>query len=487
MLFRFLKNIIYIISAAGMKKCSLQELDRFLLLLSIRARLNYHFSLLFRDEVIEDEILRITGEVSIVNSRSKQFFFEYAIFDSYGWDARGLSEQYIRGLVDAGIEFIYIFDGKEIGQEIKSFLDEHSVQIIDLSICNSSLKKLEVLRPYLIKEILVHTSPEGVFPFIAKKILGVKKTYLIDITDHEFWSGVDSVDHFLEFRDYGAFIVSEGRKPKVELVDIIPYYPIIHNNLTVLSGEHKPEVVGRYFLSAGNINKIIDQNNSFLELVKMLLDELPDYNFIFAFSGNGDFIKKFFGDAYFDRITLLGYVANIQHYVKNADFVLATYPLGGGLVGSYAIESSTPLFALVDQNSKHTHLKHTFPGINELQQSYNIENLVKTVVDYINGVIDLREDILSAQKSAGSREKFSSALSSILGGSANTVMPEIAYSIEEISYYQQNISRVISNRSKVYVKKVLSDSFKYRKFINFRILLLCVTAVCISFLKIQPQ
>jgi hypothetical protein len=326
----------------------------------------------------------------------------------------------------------------------------------------------------------VHTSPEGVFPFIAKKILGVKKTYLIDITDHDFWAGVDSVDHFLEFRDYGAFILSEGRKPKIELVDIIPYYPVTHNDLTVLSGEHKPEVVGQYFFSAGNINKIIDENNSFLKLVKMLLDKLPDYNFIFAFSGNGDFVKKFFGDTYLDRITLLGYVKNLQHYVENADFVLATFPLGGGLVGSYAIESSTPLFALVDQNSKHSHLKNTFPGINELQQSYNVENLVKIVVDYINGAIDLREDILNARKLAGSREKFSTVLSGVLGGSANTVMPEIAYSIEIISNYQQSISRVISNRSKVYAKKVLSDSFKYRKFINFRILVLCVISIFIS-------
>ena len=480
MLFRFLKNTIYISSAAGMKKCSLQELDRFLLLLSIRARLNYHFSLLFRDEVIEAEILRIACEVPTVNSRSKQFFFEYAIFDSYGWDARGLSEQYIRGLVDAGIEFIYIFDGKEIGQAIKSFLYENSVQIVDLSICNSALQKLEVLRPYHIKEILVHTSPEGVFPFLAKKILGVKKTYLIDITDHDFWAGVDSVDHFLEFRDYGAFILSQGRKPKNELVDIIPYYPITHNDLTVLSGEHTLEIVGQYFFSAGNVNKIIDEKNSFLELVKMLLDELPNHNFIFAFSGNGDFIKKFFGDTYLDRITLLGYVKNIHHYVENADFVLATFPIGGGLVGSYAIENSTPLFSLVHQNSKHSHLKNTFPGINELQQSYNAENLVKIVVDFINGAIDLREDILNAQKLAGSRENFSNVLSGILNGTIKSTTPKLSYPIDVITKHQQKISYEISRLSKVYAKKVLSDIYWNWKLLDFRLVILCACSVMIS-------
>lgn len=481
MFFKLFKRIIYSITSSGMKDCSYKDLDLFLLYLTIRSRLNYYYSLVFRDEFIEKEILRLAKEIPFTSIDDKKYFYDYALYDAYGLDSMGLTEQYIRGLTDAGIEFLYIFDGKVIGKKVKAFLEEKNIKILDLSKDKSSHKKLDRLKPFSVKHLLVHTSPEGVFPFLIKNILGIKKTFIIDLTDHEYWSGIDSVDHFLEFRKYGAFIKKVGRKSDQSAVSIIPFYPIAYDGDLMSPITSKEALPKKYFFSASNISKIVDKDNTFLNLVKVLLDKLPDYTFVFAFTGDGKFVKNFFGKSYINRLNLLGHVDNIEPYVKNADFLLSTYPYGGGLVGSYAIKNSIPIFSLVNHDIKHSHPTNTFAGISDFQQSSDREELVHTIQNYLNGSLEISQDIENARTQLGSRSKFSSLLVKALKEMPNIDTLDLEYSLDDISQSQQKVSRLAAKKSKAFAKTVIICSYRSKYFLNYRVVILCIIAVCISY------
>ena len=481
--FAILKKLLLKTLENQIGKIDPKNLNQLQFLLGIRARLNYHFSLCFRDEFIEATLSTKIEEYhqrSGTSVQGRKIRYKYGMFDSYGWDARGLTEQYIRALIDNKYEFIYIFDGSTIGDNILSILHEHGIEILDLSQVTWLPDKIDIMAHYHIERMLIHKKPESILPFIARKSLNIRETYLINLTDHEYWAGIDQVDHFLEFREYGQFITLKGRKPRSKNTSILPYYPILPSNDSHIHTDLKIDEIGMYFFSAGNIDKTIDNDLTFLQLVIKILEMHATIKFVFAYFGSARFMQDRLPERYKNRVIFLGVVDNIDIYIKNSLFVLNTYPIGGGLVGSYAVENRIPFFSLIDPQSKHTHPSNTFKSFSIIQQSHEMSVLLRTINKFINQDLLLFEDLKKAKAAMTNQKIFADLLLEVFEKSIEPIEKQWSFDIKDISANQHQVSKMINKRRKSFAKRVMVGFYQNKQYVNYQSLIVLVLSLLLS-------
>lgn len=286
---------------------------------------------------------------------------QYILFvDYYGLDNRGLTEQYLRGILDSGLKLVYLHLNWERGfltSNIYTRLIEANAEILGVPKHNSLLKKLAMvtnfLRQYKPQNVFFHTSPwDTISPAIAA-ILPAAVKFQINITDHAYWIGSQYYDFILNFRKLGAAISVCHRGVSREKQLLIPMYPIIPEARykdESLADDIKDKIV---IFSGGNTYKVSVEGNSYFDVLATILKKYNNVLFIYIGGGDHKPIKKFISNNNFEKkVIYLGERDDFFDIMKLSDIYFGTYPIGGGLMSLYAASAALPFLSLV-QGTKH--------------------------------------------------------------------------------------------------------------------------------------
>jgi len=377
------KNVISFYSKLKKRSVDMFEegnLEDALKNVSTAARLAYLFNYIFKDDDLE-RILMESSMKMLTGKKSEKFVNEdkkFVMIDSFGWANRGLSQQYLRGLISMNVDFLYISEyvsesKNEIYDEVRASGKGNLCLVPEGNNVEKIKFVYDTITEFSPSHILAHIFPWDVIATTVLYALPDVRKYNVNLTDHAFWLGAGCFNYTLEFREYGCTISVEKRGFKSSQVLLNPYYPIIDN--VPFSGF--PEAVENktILFSGGNYYKIYGDNMIFLWMMKHILD---NNNAVILFAGLGndkkpleEFIVKHKLE---QRLILLGYRRDINQVFAHSDIYLGTYPFPGGLMTQYAAYNSKPVVAYSRDCS----------AINKVENIIFSKSLHTTDLTYVN-------------------------------------------------------------------------------------------------------
>jgi len=377
---KYINNLYSKLKRHASKNFSLGNYDDCLQFIKVAAHTAYTFHLGFKDDELEYILQRISSHLKTRNYQENCQKNRCVFFDSFSLDNRGLTQQYLRAIFNAGWEVLYIsnvsFYSKasqgiisELSSSVKSTVVSIPAEVTGLSRSQFIYDRIVEYKP---SKLFMHLSPSEVYAVTAFYALPehiVK--YQINLTDHAFWLGVGCLDYSLEFRKYGARLTEECRGISSERILVLPYYPIVNAfDFKGLPALCNGKVV---IFSGGAYYKIIDKDNTFFLLIKRILDSNNDVIIIYAGDGDDTPIKKFIEDnGYQDKVLLLGFRSDINEVFKHCDIYLNTFPVGGGLMSQYAAINSKPILNYDPLNRKE--IEGIVCQVDNVEISYSTED-----------------------------------------------------------------------------------------------------------------
>lgn len=416
------------------------------------------------EERIENLIIEISKQIVVQDYNITNFCKNKIVFyDSFAYDNRGLTQQYLRALMSAGFQILYISENQnlkatKIFQEISSY-QQAEVYIVPKK--TNYKKRISTIYQCIIQykpsRLLLHIKPSSIECLAAICNLPKEITkYNINITDHAYWAGASIIDYNIEFRSYGASLSLKFRNLTKDKLLLLPYYPIVDdipfkgfpvstNNKIIL-----------FF--GGNLSKIKGNNNFFLNLIKEVLSTHKQAICFCAGQGDEDNLLSFIKDhGLGERLIYIGFRNDIYQVIKHCDIFINTYPIGGGLMAQYAAINKKPIVAFS---------KHGGRNVESLIHSNKTISIYDTssFFDYIGHLIKDSDYRIEEGKSLGSDIPspglFCERLKKTL--ETNKTQYPIRYSDEPITPLSQ--TDVFSNES---FKVSLIKGLRWKSFFYF--------------------
>lgn len=319
------------------------DLNKALKTISISASLQYEINQWYVDLDIEKKLLQISRDIVDISSdygvnvNSNTVLF----YDGFGLDLRGLAITYTRAIAKEGFELVYVIPQrkkKEIPNILKE-LSDYNVAVIELE-GNDILSKINklnnIFEQYKPRTAFFYSGPgdiEGNIVFNAYE--GKVRRYLIDLTDHAFWTGINACDYIIDSREMGASIAIYERgfeKRQIKRLDALVY---INKSI---DDERLPFDIEseKYFFSGGSLYKTLgDKDLLFYKTVRHILDNYSDLKFLYAGFGDSTEIKKLI-ECYPNRVFLIPERRDFFRLIEHSLFYLNTYPMFGGMMMRYA-------------------------------------------------------------------------------------------------------------------------------------------------------
>lgn len=342
------------IKSLAYKAFEKQDYNRAILELEHSAKVANLFNFIYADPDSESLIRQLSAR--IISSPVDTFTLKpkkYVFYDSFGWDNRGLTQQYVRAFKSLKVDFLYIYEHEDkvnskcLAQDLKECGEHVTIYKLDcsLSIVEQIRSLYERIVQYAPEKAFLHISPWAVKALCAFYALPKIEKYNINLTDHAFWLGNECFDYNIEFRNYGYSVSLEKRGFKPERLLLLPYYPIVnHNPFEGFPAEIPPDAVKIF--SGGAFYKIYGEKGAYFEIVKRILTKNPQAILLFAGAGEAAPLTKFIKENRFDkRFILLGNRKDINEVFKACDIYLCTYPFTGGLMAQYAAINGKPILS----------------------------------------------------------------------------------------------------------------------------------------------
>ena len=189
------------------------QVDKCAETISVLCRIGYETNIVYTDEEIEGLLLKISnGIVPKENTQKKTVSKRWVFYDSFGWDNRGLTQQYLRALKSWDVEILFIFENynENLSRDIYEELIDYGAEIycVDRNLVFNE-KVLNIhskIVEFSPSKAFLHFSPWTVVGFVVWNSLDFIDRYFINLTDHAFWIGKNTFDHCIEFRNYGYTI-----------------------------------------------------------------------------------------------------------------------------------------------------------------------------------------------------------------------------------------------------------------------------------------
>lgn len=378
----------------------------------------YTFNFIYSDKQIDDLILNIGRQWLRPFTIKKTSVLRYLFIDSHGIDNRGLTQQYIRGLMKMNVEFLFISMDASIEQQrdIRKELATYS-KATTLFLNGKEPPKKRLLRAakmieeYQPQIALGHIFPWDPLPFMLFDAAKGITIYNINFTDHAFWIGSSIIDYNIEFRDYGMSVSLDRRGLKKEQLINLPYYPIkpLHEPFQGFPTLPKNAVI---IFSGGSFYKMMGENDMYFKMCDYLLD-IPQTVLIIAGSGNDVLLRnKISTMRNTKKVYVIGDRRDINEVFKHCDLYLNTYPLLGGLMSQYAVANAKPLLTLgstINQEfSKVEGLVNHFN--NNVKTFHNLEELIEYARHCISDPKFRQAEGLKNKKGLITEEKFNEIL-----------------------------------------------------------------------------
>ncbi len=279
-------------------------------------------------------------------------------YDGFGLDLRGWAVCYVRALVNAGYDLIYVTidDGKGRIPHIEAELNKKNCRMVFIdthkSYTNWCNEIMQVFLKYHPAFAFFYTTPYDVSATVVFDcFVGKVQRFQIDLTDHAFWLGINAADLFLESRMVGASnsVYERGiTADKIRMLDCCLY--ISQDEVSIpLPFDIQTE---KYIFSGGFLYKTLgDERLLYYKIVRFILKNYPDIKFLYAGSGDETEMKKIISE-FPNQAYLIAERADFFRLIENCIFYLNTYPMFGGLMMRYAaIANKIPV--TLKHNSDH--------------------------------------------------------------------------------------------------------------------------------------
>lgn len=321
--------------------------------LSSAAKWAYQFNLFFRDEEAEALIKKIGADLlgsTLIDSPEEN---NYAFIDSFCLDNRGLTQQYLRAMMQSGAGILYICtaktinSGEDILQELGNYPKAKILSFIDgdYNIREVAEKMVDCIRVFSPGKIFLHISPWDVAALIFCSSIRGAKVFNINLTDHAYWMGASLIDYNIEFRPYGMTVSLEKRGLKREQILALPFYPVDPLGHPFRGFPEMPDDAIKVF-TGGSLYKILGKDDIFFHLMEDLLSLANNVFILVAgFSNEALFNEKCARVKGNERILQIGFRDDIDAVFKHCDVFLSTYPVSGGLMCQYAAKCGKPVLA----------------------------------------------------------------------------------------------------------------------------------------------
>ena len=134
-------------------------------------------------------------------------------YDGFGLNERGIAQIYLKALCQLQ-EVVYITyeDRKDEIPDILSLVKSYNGKVCYINrknnkFVNQIFQFVNIISIENPGRLMFYTFPNDVVGVVLLNLVNNNVIrYQINLTDHAFWLGADSIDKCIEFRDYGATI-----------------------------------------------------------------------------------------------------------------------------------------------------------------------------------------------------------------------------------------------------------------------------------------
>lgn len=341
------------IVSTAKRKCELKRYEASLQYIRSSASWAYSFNFFYSDITVDNLLKEIAdktlSQVVIPSPADDKFVF----IDSFAYDNRGLTQQYLRAMMRMNVSILYILTNHNFdkGKDIFRELNEYPTATIytikkGLKDIEKSQKIIETIKKFSPSKIFLHLTPWDVSALMAiHKISNVVK-YNINLTDHAYWLGASFIDYNIEFRAYGKTISLEKRGLSQEQELCLPYYPILPK-WSEFKGFPKIPNDSVIIFTGGAPYKMLGRNDIFFVIMDQLLEISTRVRIMIAGvePSSAIFREKIGQMKNHQRVFLIGNRADINECFRHCDIFLGTYPTIGGLMTQYAAMNAKPILA----------------------------------------------------------------------------------------------------------------------------------------------
>ncbi len=262
------------------------------------------------------------------------------LYDPQGNEYRGLVWIYADALLKLKYHVVYMtYKKNEIYiQNLQKLLEEGGGKIIYLKHRQDEETVYEIdsciskIQPFTFM-VLGHPTDIAVFIALAHYGKSLKKVY-ISMEDHGYCAGISTMDHLIEFRNYGYTMSVMERGIEKEKISVLPYYPI--DTGIEFKGFDFPYENKKIIFSGGSLYKT-EGSEKFYQIIEYILKHYQDTIFVFASNGNeGEFRKRLTKGTDTGRVFFIRERRDLPGCMKACFFYLSTYPIPGALMAQYA-------------------------------------------------------------------------------------------------------------------------------------------------------
>ena len=278
------------------------------------------------------------------------------LIDSFLFDNRGLSQQYLRAMMANGMHILVIFTnaGGQIGMDTMAELESYDNAVIKsypkgISRIDEAKQIVDTIYDFRPAHIFLHLTPWDTVALMACYLVKGASVYQINLTDHAYWMGAEFINYNLEFRPYGMTVSQEKRGLKPEQCLALPYYPISPMTAKFEGIPDTPKNAIKIF-TGGALYKILGKDDIFFRIMERILDISPKvYILVAGFYPDKRFDEKVSKIKGGDRVLQIGVRKDIDAVFDHCDIYIGTYPMAGGLMSQYAAKHAKPIIAYHDE------------------------------------------------------------------------------------------------------------------------------------------
>lgn len=324
--------------------------------LSSAAKWAYQLNFIYSDPDADALIKRISEAQIKQYSVNQPIENRYVLIDSFCLDNRGLTQQYLRAMIQNEAEILYICTATTIdnGSDILNELSKYP-KARTLLFAGDSVNMIEMARgivegitQYAPSHIFMHIAPWDISALLACSAVSGATVYNINLTDHAFWLGSSLLDYNIEFRPYGMTVSLEKRGLKPEQLLQQPFYPVAPISHP-FKGFPKMADDAVIVFTGGALYKFLGKNDIFFHIMEAILSIAPNVFILVAgFDSSAVFDEKCSKVNGKERILQIGVRDDIDAVFQKCDIFLSTYPTSGGLMCQYAAKYKKPILAYRD-------------------------------------------------------------------------------------------------------------------------------------------
>lgn len=324
-------------------------------IISIVSSVLYETNSCYTDNELEKELQDIALRLKI-NTLNDGLVDKILFFDGFGLNNRGLAKVYLEGLViNKPVVYVTYSDRKHSIADILQILSKTNSEIYFINRKKdnyvSQINQFnEIIKKSKPNSLFYYSKPEDVVGVtILNMYKGIIKRFLINLTDHTFWLGAQSIDYCIEFRDYGANVSKYYRGIDDSRIVKLPYYPFINKALSFEGYPFEYNDKSLIIFSGGALYKTFGANGTFYKMVEHFLKHYD--NTIFWYAGNGDSseLNKLMAQ-YQNRVFFTEERRDLFQLLEKCDVYLSTYPIYGALMIQYSAAAGLVPLTLKQDN-----------------------------------------------------------------------------------------------------------------------------------------